>query len=50
MIRLPQRKKWYENLRNRSDLKELGMGGNTFQDKILEQMVVDLNNTSVRLN
>ncbi len=50
VIQLPQRKKWYENLRNRSDLKELGMEKNAFQDKVLEQMVVDLNNTSVRLN
>jgi outer membrane protein TolC len=47
---MPQRKKWYKNLRNRSDLKELGMGSNAFQDSALDQLVTDLNKTSSRLN
>ena len=47
---LPQRKKWYKNLRNRSDLKDLGMGSNAFEDNELDQLVLDLNKTSTRLN
>lgn len=47
---MPQRKKWYKNLRNRSDLKDLGMGSNAFQDSALDQLVTGLNKTSSRLN
>ena len=47
--RLPERKKWFQRLRDRPDLKELGMGGNAFQEQELEELAFDLNQTSLRL-
>jgi hypothetical protein len=41
--RLPERKKWFQRLRDRPDLKELGMGENAFQEKELEELALDLN-------
>ena len=46
---LPERKKWLQSLRERSDLKELGMGENSFQEIELERLASDLNRTSMRL-
>lgn len=47
--RLPERKKWFQRLRDRPDLKELGMGEKAFQEKELEDLAIDLNQTSLRL-
>ncbi len=46
---LPERKKWFQRLRERSDLKELGMRENPFQEIELEKLASDLNQTSLRL-
>lgn len=47
---IPSRKKWYAQLRGRSDLQELGMGSEAFGDDELDRVVSDLNASSVRLN
>jgi hypothetical protein len=49
-IAIPSRKKWYAQLRGRSDLQELGMGAEAFGDDELDRVVSDLNATSARLN
>jgi len=49
-VAIPSRKKWYAQLRGRSDLQELGMGAEAFGDDDLDQVVSDLNATSARLN
>ena len=46
---LPERKKWFQRLRERSDLKELGMGENAFREIELEKLAFDLNQTSLRM-
>lgn len=48
-VAIPSRKKWYAQLRGRSDLQELGMGAEAFGDDELDQVVSDLDATSVRL-
>jgi len=40
---LPLRKKGFESLRQRSDLRELGMGSDTFKDDDLDDLLRDLN-------
>ena len=40
---LPLRKKGFESLRQRSDLRELGMGSDTFKDNDLDDLLRDLN-------
>ena len=40
---LPERKKGFNNLRERSDLRELGMGSDAFKDSDLDDLVRDLN-------
>jgi len=47
---MPSRKKWYAQLRGRSDFQELGMGSEAFEDDELDRVVSDLNASSVRLN
>ena len=46
---IPSRKKWYAQLRGRSDLQELGMGAEAFGDAELDRVVSDLDATSLRL-
>jgi hypothetical protein len=48
-VAIPSRKKWYAQLRGRSDLQELGMGAEAFGDDELDRVVSDLDATSVRL-
>ena len=40
---LPERKKGFNSLRERSDLRELGMGSDAFKDSDLDDLVRDLN-------
>ena len=47
---IPSRKKWYARLRGRSDLQELGMGSEAFDDDDLDQIVSDLDAAFVRLS
>ena len=47
---IPSRKKWYRQLRSRTDLQELGMGTEAFGDEELDLVVSDLNVTFVRLS
>ena len=42
---LPLRKKGFASLRKRSDLKELGMGEDTFRDRDLDNLMEELNST-----
>ena len=42
-IVLPERKKGFNSLRERSDLRELGMGSDAFKDSDLDDLVRDLN-------
>ena len=46
---LPVRLKWYWRLRERPDLREIGMGADAFRDEDLNRVVAELNATSERM-
>ena len=47
---LPERKKGFNSLRERSDLRELGMGPDTFRDRDLDNLISDLNGSIFTLS
>ena len=47
---LPERKKGFISLRERPDLRELGMGSDAFKDSDLDDLILDLNDSILTLS